>query len=499
MANDPPLDSQPTGRAADLSGRELNDFRLLRRIGQGAMATVYLAEQGSLARRVAVKVLNADLARDEEQVERFKHEARSAASMTHAGVVQVYEVGSSGEHHYFAQEYVPGGSLGDLLRREGRLSPGAVLKAMWQVAEGLAAADQRGLVHRDIKPDNLMIDRSGAVKVADFGLARLAEAGKRMTRAGVALGTPLYMSPEQVEGRELDIRSDLYSLGVTAFHLLSGAPPFDAETPLAVAMQHVNNAPPSLAEASPSTPAALAEIVDYLLAKEPGDRYASPSELIEALRMMTDSAAAEGWAEPSASVGGASSLARAAASRQGLAAQRERLGEAMRNERRATGRRRWWLVGAAALGLIAGVALRPTPLLPATAGAEVPRADTAKRQLLVAKQIDSPEAWRAVARHHPDADRFLQLLATRGLADCFLGREQYRLAERELSRLGVEGATAPEFAAFSQAGLAIVYAETGREDEARIALQRLDAVADEPPAQLVAEVARVRSVLDRID
>ncbi|TWT42468.1 serine/threonine-protein kinase [Botrimarina hoheduenensis] len=478
----------------DLTGKQLNDFRLLRLIGRGAMATVYLAEQQSLARRVAIKVLNPDLAGDARQVARFQQEARAAASMTHPAIVQVYEVGSVGEHYYLAQEYVPGGSLGDLLRRQGRLAPGAVLGVMWQVAQGLAAAAERGLVHRDIKPDNLMLDRTGAVKVADFGLARLAEAGTNMTREGVALGTPLYMSPEQVEARPIDARSDLYSLGVTAFHLLTGDPPFVGDSPLAVAMQHVGSPPPTVCERDPEAPPALAQVIDKLLQKSPDQRYLSPEALLAALAETVSHAERDGWSESSAA-GLTNTLARAATVTRELGVERERLSAAMRRERR-TGRYARWMIAAAVLGgAILGGLLRPQPLLPQPGAPEVARADSAKAQLLIAKRVDTPDAWRAVARYHPEADRFFLLLATRGLAACLLERDAPQAAEFELRRLGAEGATSPEFAVFSQAGLAIAYAQAGRDDDARTALERFDSLGEKAPAQLAEELARVRSKL----
>ncbi len=214
-----------------LVGKTLKDYYVLRRLGQGAMAEVYLAQQLSLGRQVALKVLNAELARDPVYVERFHHEARAAAALVHAGIVQIYEVGQgdAGQgvgSHYIAQEYVPGRNLGEVIRSRGRLEPALALDILRQVTAALAKAASEGIVHRDIKPENIMLARSGEVKVADFGLARVqGDGGVNLTQIGVTMGTPLYMSPEQIEGRELDSRSDIYSLGVTAYHMLAGAAP----------------------------------------------------------------------------------------------------------------------------------------------------------------------------------------------------------------------------------------------------------------------------------
>src|SRR5215216_2384235 len=185
----------------DLTGRELGDYRVLRRLGAGGMAEVYLAEQRSLGRQVALKVLQAALARDSSYVLRFQHEARAAASLVHANIVQIYEVGQSGGVHFIAQEYVRGKNLGEVLKREAALNPRLVLDVLRQVAAALCKAAEAGIVHRDLKPENILLSHSGEVKVADFGLARMESVdAKTLTQVGVAMGTPLYMSPEQIEG-----------------------------------------------------------------------------------------------------------------------------------------------------------------------------------------------------------------------------------------------------------------------------------------------------------
>ena len=244
---------------ADLVGKKLKDFYVLRRLGRGAMAEVYLAQQLSLGRQVALKVLNAELARDPNYVRRFHHEARAAAALVHGGIVQIYEVGQDDGVHYIAQEYVAGRNLGEVIRSRGSLPPQLALDILRQVAAALHKASSEGIVHRDIKPENIMLARSGEVKVADFGLARVQGdgGGANLTQVGVTMGTPLYMSPEQIEGRELDSRSDIYSLGVTAYHMLAGEPPFTGDSPLAVAVQHLNQPATPLASRRPDVPPRL--------------------------------------------------------------------------------------------------------------------------------------------------------------------------------------------------------------------------------------------------
>ena len=226
----------------DLSGRQVGDFGILRRLGQGAMAVVYLAEQSSLKRHVALKVLKSSLASDETYVKRFQREAQAAAALVHANIVQIYEVGQAGGTYYIAQEYVQGMNLRQWTSRHGAPDLRLALAIMRQVTAALAKAAEHAIVHRDIKPENILLTKSGEVKVADFGLARFQRANEAvdLTQVGITVGSPLYMSPEQVEGRSLDTRSDLYSFGVTCYQMLAGVPPFSGETPLSVALQHLN-------------------------------------------------------------------------------------------------------------------------------------------------------------------------------------------------------------------------------------------------------------------
>ena len=276
----------PTTGPRDLSGLRLGGYRLLRRLGSGAMADVYLAEQASLSRAVAVKVLRPETAARPNAVLRFTQEARAAAGLVHGNIVQIHEVDCLDGHHFLAEEYVAGPTLRTWLQERGPLDARQALAVLAQVGSALERASGQGVVHRDIKPENLLLTPAGEVKVADFGLARVlsvAADGPDLTQDGTALGTPLYMSPEQAEGRAVDTRSDLYSLGATLYHLLAGRPPFGGSTNVAVALAHRHEVPASLDEHRDKVPPALSAIVLRLLAKSPDDRYQSPAELLLAV------------------------------------------------------------------------------------------------------------------------------------------------------------------------------------------------------------------------
>lgn len=247
------------------------------------MGQVYLARQLSLKREVALKVLRNELAADATALKRFRAEAESVARVTHANIVQVYAVGEQDGLHYMALEYVDGRNLRDYLAKRGSPDLPLALLIMRQVAAALQRASELGLAHRDIKPENILITRKAEVKVADFGLSRVFAGDApptNLTQSGITLGTPLYMAPEQVQGGTVDHRSDIYSFGVTCYHLLSGEPPFRGATAFEVALQHVQNQPPSLAETRPDLPADLAAMVHKMMAKRPEDRYQSAKEVL---------------------------------------------------------------------------------------------------------------------------------------------------------------------------------------------------------------------------
>ena len=269
----------------DWSGATFDDFRLVRRLGAGGMGDVYLGEQQSLKRLVAVKLLLRCPGPDPNYVKRFESEARAAATVNHANIVQIYAVGCCHGIHYIAMEYVEGTDLRRYMIRKGPLPVAVTLGVLRHVAAALQRAGEHGIVHRDIKPENILVTRQGEVKVADFGLSRQVSPDDAMhlTKTGVVLGTPQYMSPEQVRGEPLDPRSDIYSLGVTAYHMLAGHPPFKGDTALAVAVQHVSAEPAPLDESRPDLPASVIELVRWMMAKAPESRPASGQEIIDAI------------------------------------------------------------------------------------------------------------------------------------------------------------------------------------------------------------------------
>jgi serine/threonine-protein kinase len=252
------------------------------------MAEVYLAEQTSLRRNVAVKVLRSDFTSDANYLKRFQQEATAAGTLNHPNIVQVYLIGEEGGVHFIAQEYVQGRNLKEFLSRKGPLDLPVVLVILKQVAAALQVAGSKGVVHRDIKPENILLTKKGEAKVADFGLAQLTLQGEKvaLTQVGVTMGTPLYMSPEQVNGKPLDTRSDLYSFGVMAYHMLAGKPPFQGDTPLAVAIQHLNSQVPPLKALRPDVPDAVCDFVHKLMAKKRDDRYPDAAAVVQELKQL---------------------------------------------------------------------------------------------------------------------------------------------------------------------------------------------------------------------
>jgi len=261
-----------------LSGR----YALSEKLGSGGMADVYLARDEALGRLVAVKVLKSALAADAQLVERFRIEAHAAAQLNHPNIVAVYDRGLAGGAPFIAMEYVRGESLKERLRRDGALAPGDAVRIALQVLSALAAAHACDIVHRDITPYNVLLDERGQVKVADFGIARMGASA--LTRTGAMLGTSSYLSPEQAQGKPADGRSDLYSLGVVLYEMLTGQVPFRGETDLAVAMQHVSAAPPNPRSLAAGVSEPLAAVVMKALSKDPRDRFQSTAEFSAALR-----------------------------------------------------------------------------------------------------------------------------------------------------------------------------------------------------------------------
>jgi len=261
-----------------LSGR----YRVLSTLGGGGMANVYLAEDTTLGRRVAIKVLHQRLVEDPKFVERFRREAKAAAGLNHPNIVAVYDWGQAGEQNYIVMEYVEGETLKDRIRRNGRLGLDEASGIALELLAAIAAAHAKGVIHRDIKSQNILMDAEGRAKVADFGIAQAGDPG--MTEAGSILGTAQYLAPEQARGEPVDERSDLYSVGVVLYEMLTGGVPFKGDSAVTVALKHVNELPTEPAERVPGIPYSLNQIVLKALAKDPARRYGSAAEFAADLR-----------------------------------------------------------------------------------------------------------------------------------------------------------------------------------------------------------------------
>ncbi len=251
-----------------LSGR----YRLESKLGSGGMSTVYLAVDETLGRHVAVKVLHGEISDQEDQLERFRREARAVAQLSHPNLVGVIDAGEEGGRPFIVFEYVPGQTLKQRITSEGRLPLDEATAYAIEIGRGLQAAHQARLVHRDVKPQNVLIDPEGRAKITDFGIALSLES-HGLTATGRVLGTTDYVSPEQAMGREIDPRTDVYSLGILLYEMLTGEVPFRAETQVGVAMKHVNETVPNVQRRRPDASAVLAAAVEKATAKEPRDRY----------------------------------------------------------------------------------------------------------------------------------------------------------------------------------------------------------------------------------
>ena len=259
---------------------EIPGYKILRQLGRGGMATVYLAMQESVQREVALKVMSPSLLADPDFGERFLREARIAAKLHHRNVVGVHDVGRAGEYHYIAMEYLGGGAV---LAKDGTpRSVGFALRVTREIATALNYAHAKGFVHRDVKPDNILLREDGSAALTDFGIARASDSATHMTRTGTVIGTPHYMSPEQARGRALDGRADLYSLGVVLYELLTGRVPFHADDSLAVGIMHITQPIPIL----PERLSALQPLLNRLLAKQPEDRFQDGAAVADAIEQI---------------------------------------------------------------------------------------------------------------------------------------------------------------------------------------------------------------------
>ncbi|MBI1831127.1 MAG: protein kinase [Planctomycetes bacterium] len=293
----------PMQDADDLPA-ELRDhprYRIFKLLGKGGMGEVYLAEHRLMERMVALKVIHRGIMQDPHAVERFRTEVKAAARLSHPNIVIAYDAEQAGDAHFLVMEYIEGVSLARYVEKRGPLSIAHACNYIRQAALGLQHAHEHGMVHRDIKPQNLMLTRKGQIKILDFGLARFARS-ERITDLGTILGTPDYIAPEQVtDARRADIRADIYSLGCTLYYLLTGRTPFPSGSVTQKVMAHVDRTPQPIQQVRPDVPAELARIIEKMMAKSPADRYQTPAEAAQALLAFSrNSGAGETMAKPSA-------------------------------------------------------------------------------------------------------------------------------------------------------------------------------------------------------
>lgn len=265
----------------------IGKYRVLEPIGSGGTGKVFLCEHVQMRRKMAVKILMTNYAENDEVVNRFNREARAVAALDHPNLVHAYDVGHEGRVHYLVMEYVDGVSLNKLVARSGPLAVARACHYVAEAAAGLQCAFEAGLVHRDVKPANIMVDRSGRVILLDLGLARFVGDGEEvLTKKDSILGTADYLAPEQaLDSHNVDIRADIYSFGATLYYLLSGSPPFPAKTAAQKIIQRQFQMPRPVRELRPNVPESVARVVERMLRTEPDERYATPQEVITALRL----------------------------------------------------------------------------------------------------------------------------------------------------------------------------------------------------------------------
>ena len=475
----------------DLTGQLLGDYQILRRLGRGGMAEVYLARQQSLRRNVALKILKPDLAGDRSYIERFQREAQSAALLVQANIVQIYEVGEIDGLHFIAQEYVLGRNLREYIARNGAAKPVMAINVLRQVALALKKADEHRVIHRDIKPENIMLTPSGEVKVTDFGLARINDdSDKHLTQIGMTMGTPLYMSPEQVEGAPVDVRSDIYSLGVTAYHMLAGKPPFDGETALSIAVQHVKNKAESLSEMRPDVPIEMIKLIERMMCKSPDDRPQSAGELLKEIKAIKVDAE-ENWDQlvETLAIETSTTIPMAHYDNPRLAATRQ-LQAVMKENIRS-----WWTSSStivtffllAIFGTLIGAFLaREMPVQDPISRSQddnsVPRQASAKEQYEYALRLfpfqSDPRYFGAVIDYFDvgeEVDRTEQIWINRARerqAEIFLDNEQYESA-REIYEFFAKSDSVERQYVVGIAGLAIIHHALGESSQEKEKVQTL--------------------------
>ena len=407
-------------------------YEIVRHLARGGMAEVYVAEDQLLNRVVALKLLFPELARDEAFVERFRREARAAASLNHHNIVSVYDFGGDEDSWFIVMEYVEGLTLRDIIRQNGPMDPARAAELASEVAAALAAAHAQGIVHRDVKPANVLIAAdTGTVKVADFGIARAANVRQGLTMPGTVLGTASYLSPEQAQGAEVDHRSDIYSLGMVLWEMLTGKAPFTGDSPVAIAYQQLSQTAPPPSTHNPRVPPALDAVVMKAMSKDPAARQASAeelrSDLLDIDRAVGDPDATAAIVSPVTAVGDSTTVMAGSSTSVLPPAAQERY-----VERVPAGpvpadvyrRRRAAVIGALALLALVVIAIlvlssgdddRGTVAVPSVVGLSVADATRSLDDAGLKAQVterDSPLAANQVADQDPDAGVMISRGAT---------------------------------------------------------------------------------------
>ncbi|HTQ68546.1 MAG TPA: Stk1 family PASTA domain-containing Ser/Thr kinase [Solirubrobacteraceae bacterium] len=360
-------------------------YRVISRLGSGGMADVYLAQDQLLGRHLAVKVLHHHFAEDQEFVERFKREASSAAALSHPNIVGIFDRGEWNGTYYIAMEYVAGRSLKSIIREDGALDPLTAIDIVVQILRAARFAHRRGVIHRDLKPHNVILDEEGRARVTDFGIARAGASD--MTLTGSVMGTAQYLSPEQAQGFAVSSASDLYSVGVILYELLTGVVPFEGESAVAIAYKQVSAAPRPPSELNPAIPPSLDAVVMRALAKDPAQRYADADELIVALEHEREVLRTyQGAAIPASHPSGAIALAEAPPATGSMLVVPPLGPPAEEEPPQEDHGRRWWLWAVVATAIVVAVALA----LVLTQG---------KKQVTVPRVVGETERAAIIALH----------------------------------------------------------------------------------------------------
>ena len=489
-------DGTSSPSSSSLVGLRLGDYQILRKLGRGGMADVYAARHLTLGREVAIKVLRSDMARDKDYVSRFRREARAAAKLNHPNIVQVYDVGSENSYQFIVQELIDGENLRDYLSKQGSLGAEEGIEVLLAVGSALEAASEEGITHRDIKPENLMRSTRGKIKVADFGLARVGldaeSSATNLTQAGLTLGTPRYMSPEQVQGKQVDIRSDMYSLGVTMYHLFSGRPPYEANDPIALAVMHLHETPTPLdrARGKDDLPEWLIALVSRLMSKLPEDRYQSPREMLDAVRSK------EALSESKETVGTAAATIRL-----------QRVTDAVLHRNRRIAKRTLITVALVAMATALGVwvagktpggrvdrMLRPE---------QVAQTDSIEQQYLTAVTRDDEAGWEAVSLHFPAsegaANHAYAIKAMLQLSRLHTGQDRFEEANRVLDRILADPQTALKYRTVAWVRKCQVQDALGNKEALAAARRKLQASYEELKKKNPEAVVFFRRVIPESD